>query len=575
MFKKSLFVLFLCMCCVNAFSDKTKYGFECNSSINGNEYFFLDNMETYKCENNDWSLATKNVPYCFSLSDGVKSKPDGLNAVANTGNQNDGFLLYTAADTTNIPGHTNVFKYDEHKDKMCIWCNSSAFGFADDQSMNCFGEEELAWCEFAQKHGGQDVTWYGIAGDECHCNDSDYKFNTETHKCKLKSESGGDYDGAISNTECGVECNVDNLGLSMVCIKNDVAKVFVCNLTSREDVVSYLWEDETFFATHHMNNCPGETGVLYTVSDKPNMTNLVSDVRGSLSKDFFINFDLAASVAINGGTGAYKIDVDELGNYLFDTNKMCFDCEFGEKAYRRDSKDLACGNRAVCLYAKDNGEKVEWFDDGTIAYEDRCICVDDSGNPDADKTFDMENHTCKPKSESGGDDDGKEKKENCDTLYAGQEGALACCKLKEQNQAEMIFESDKTTFKTCECKNNKEWKDNKCVEKASDAPVVSDEPKVPVVSKEDFEAAKSAVDDFFEKADKKASGWKDATGKVNAKRIASDVTAGVVLGTVGGVVSGVVIKKKQIEKGFEVLHCAIGGQSVANWGDTFSVGLKK
>jgi hypothetical protein len=69
--------------------------------------------------------------------------------------------------------------------------------------------------------------------------------------------------------------------------------------------------------------------------------------------------------------------------------------------------------------------------------------------------------------------------------------------------------------------------------------------------------------------------WKDADGNFNTKRLASDLTAGVVLGTVGGVVSGVVIKKKQIEKGFEALHCTVGGQTVADWGDTFTVGLTK
>ena len=95
------------------------------------------------------------------------------------------------------------------------------------------------------------------------------------------------------------------------------------------------------------------------------------------------------------------------------------------------------------------------------------------------------------------------------------------------------------------------------------------------VSEDDFEAAKKKVDGFFRKADENASVWKDASGKFNSARLASDLTAGVVLGTVGGVVSGVVIKKKQIEKGFEVLNCAVGGQSVADWGDTFTVGLKK
>ena len=98
---------------------------------------------------------------------------------------------------------------------------------------------------------------------------------------------------------------------------------------------------------------------------------------------------------------------------------------------------------------------------------------------------------------------------------------------------------------------------------------------IPKVSYDDYVKATATVQNFFESADEKASGWKEADGKVNAKRVASDVTAGVVLGTVGGVVSGVVIKKKQIEKGFDVLHCDVGGQKKADWGDTFTIGLEK
>ncbi len=80
---------------------------------------------------------------------------------------------------------------------------------------------------------------------------------------------------------------------------------------------------------------------------------------------------------------------------------------------------------------------------------------------------------------------------------------------------------------------------------------------------------------FASSASSEASVWKDADGKFNTARLASDLTAGVVLGTVGGVVSGVVIKKKQVEKGFDALHCTVGGQKVADWGDTFKVGLQK
>ncbi len=102
-----------------------------------------------------------------------------------------------------------------------------------------------------------------------------------------------------------------------------------------------------------------------------------------------------------------------------------------------------------------------------------------------------------------------------------------------------------------------------------------------VVNKPDDKAAavtraKKVLDDFYTyaKDDKNRSVWKDSEGNFNTIRLASDLTAGVVLGTVGGVVSGVVIKKKQVEKGFDALHCTVGGQTVADWGDTFNVGLR-
>ena len=99
-------------------------------------------------------------------------------------------------------------------------------------------------------------------------------------------------------------------------------------------------------------------------------------------------------------------------------------------------------------------------------------------------------------------------------------------------------------------------------------------PYVIFVGNPQVDVAKSKIRAFFNTAESTASVWKDSEGKFNTARLASDLTAGVVLGTVGGVVSGVVIKKKQVEKGFEALHCTVGGQTVADWGDTFSVGLR-
>jgi hypothetical protein len=92
----------------------------------------------------------------------------------------------------------------------------------------------------------------------------------------------------------------------------------------------------------------------------------------------------------------------------------------------------------------------------------------------------------------------------------------------------------------------------------------------------ELQNAKSKVDSFIASVkSSKRDVWKDAEGKFNTARLASDLTAGIVLGTVGGVVSGVVIKKKQVEKGFEALHCTVGGQKVSNWGDEFVVGLQR
>ncbi|MBQ4130356.1 MAG: hypothetical protein IJD69_03195 [Alphaproteobacteria bacterium] len=72
----------------------------------------------------------------------------------------------------------------------------------------------------------------------------------------------------------------------------------------------------------------------------------------------------------------------------------------------------------------------------------------------------------------------------------------------------------------------------------------------------------------------KVSVWKDEEGKFNTSRLVSDSVAGVVLGTAGGLITSNVVKKNQVESGFENIQCTVGGQSVANWGDEFVVGIK-
>ena len=68
--------------------------------------------------------------------------------------------------------------------------------------------------------------------------------------------------------------------------------------------------------------------------------------------------------------------------------------------------------------------------------------------------------------------------------------------------------------------------------------------------------------------------WKDAEGNFNTARLASDSIAVVVLGTTGALVTSHVVKKNQVEDGFEDIKCTIGGQNVAEWGDQFRVGIQ-
>lgn len=72
-------------------------------------------------------------------------------------------------------------------------------------------------------------------------------------------------------------------------------------------------------------------------------------------------------------------------------------------------------------------------------------------------------------------------------------------------------------------------------------------------------------------SDDKVTVWKDAEGKFNTSRLLSDSIAGVALGTVGGLVVNKVVKDKHVETGFEELSCAIGGETVADFDERFTI----
>lgn len=76
------------------------------------------------------------------------------------------------------------------------------------------------------------------------------------------------------------------------------------------------------------------------------------------------------------------------------------------------------------------------------------------------------------------------------------------------------------------------------------------------------------------KSNMKLTVWRNDEGKFNTSRLLSDSIAGVVLGTAGGLITSNVVKKNQVEDGFEDLQCTVGGQVVAGWGDEFRVGIQ-
>lgn len=95
----------------------------------------------------------------------------------------------------------------------------------------------------------------------------------------------------------------------------------------------------------------------------------------------------------------------------------------------------------------------------------------------------------------------------------------------------------------------------------------------------EISSSKTKISNAVEKLNKisanfETSVWKNADGNFNTSRLISDSVAGVVLGTAGGLITSKVVKKNQVESGFEDIQCTVGGQVVADWGDQFRVGIQ-
>ena len=230
--------------------------------------------------------------------------------------------------------------------------------------------------------------------------------------------------------------------------------------------------------------------------------------------------------------------------------------------------------------AKMSIEAIACCDTGSGAVWDRiergkCVCVDSRGNKDSTKEFKIDNGRgkCvakKSEKETKKDDDKEpimkpvhncpddanpDGKGSCQCInddmdYDGKE--CVCPKESQKRNGGCICDDD-----------NKELKNGKCEYTAEH--LAKMEKLLGDIDKQ-YNKLISITGNF------EVSVWKDAEGNFNTTRLASDSIAGVVLGTVGGIVTATVVKKAQIKQGFEDIQCHIGGQSVANYGDGFTVG---
>ncbi len=138
-------------------------------------------------------------------------------------------------------------------------------------------------------------------------------------------------------------------------------------------------------------------------------------------------------------------------------------------------------------------------------------------------------------------------------------------------------------FEQCQHVQGAKWDNGSCVCKDSTKELDATRTKCvdseETIRKRKVVSAQSSITSAVGKLENIVDGldvskWKTEDGNFNTARLASDSIAGVVLGTAGGLITSSVVKKHQVEDGFEDLQCTIGGQTVANWGDEFQVGVR-
>lgn len=240
----------------------------------------------------------------------------------------------------------------------------------------------------------------------------------------------------------------------------------------------------------------------------------------------------------SGGRWLNNDCVCDKNKYLKKFGKVC-DCENGYEYIDTNDTSRGCKmtaatqnaqNKDKCEKSKAAGQPVKWGDNG-------CYCIGLDGQYEIIDT---------------------------EQIYKCEETKdYSACKKLESSNVAYWHEG------TCHCKDtNKKFHNGNC-NTNTDAYQQSLDAATAIAEIEKLGKELNDISATFDR-----SKWRDADGNFNTARLASDSVAAVVLGTAGGLISSKVIKKKQVENGFEDIKCTIGSQEVANWGDEFQVGIQ-
>ena len=408
------------------------------------------------------------------------------------------------------------------------------------------------------------------------------------------------------DTECGVKCDSSNDGKIMTYYGSDGCKSYKCS--------SGAWTKETKVSAGSCNDSelPSKDGELafqsYWNFSEKNQAYFQTNknyISGSSPQAAYVEdlcvacevglvWDSDKCIKASPYQPACYADSSEGDNCTVNKNATIAKCQsLGSKS--KDKNVLTCTawecNTGYLLRLRTNGKSLGRCDDEKTVCDGKCsnCAADEECLPELLKTprTNKENgayklDTCQCRKKAGAAVDNsvcKTPRGDLEFAHSFKNLSVEDCKdiTKTETQENLVKSWEMVCRKdaiivckpyTCIDGYTADFEKGKCIESEKPDTKPQEKPVNPQV-----ENAKKVLSNFFANASANRNVWKNEQGQFNTARLASDMTAGVVLGTVGGVVSGVVIKKKQVQKGFEALKCYVGGKEMAGWGDTFNVDL--